>query len=493
MKIVKYVATVSLGLVIAFSTGACEEASDEDTYVEDNITNADVVAGGLMYDKWWAVTGATAPTADHPLWDTQSSNTRTGSDSWRCKECHGWDYQGKDGAYSSGSHYTGFPGIYSAMSNNVQDVFDQLESGTDHDFGSVMADEEILDLAKFITEGLIDMGQYIDGVSKAANGDSAAGKALYENTSSSGGQCIACHGALGTGINFGSTDDPEYLGTLANGNPWETLHKIRYGHPGSSMPSTVANGLTTQDAVDILTYSQTLPANAAEAYVAENYAGADVVDGGLTYDKWWVVTDATAPTADHPLWDTQSSNTRTGSDTWRCKECHGWDYQGADGAYGSGSHYTGFAGVFAAADQYTAAEVFQLIGETEDHDFSTAMADNHLLNLTKFIKEELIDMSDYIDYSTKTALGDTTAGQSLYEDTSTSGGRCITCHGADGTQINFGDETDPEYLGDLADGNPWETLHKIRFGHPGSLMPSTVENGLSTGDAADILTYCQSL
>jgi thiosulfate dehydrogenase len=24
------------------------------------------------------------------------------------------------------------------------------------------------------------------------------------------------------------------------------------------------------------------------------------------------------------LWASQSSNTRDGSTTWRCKECHGW-------------------------------------------------------------------------------------------------------------------------------------------------------------------------
>ena len=27
----------------------------------------------------------------------------------------------------------------------------------------------------------------------------------------------------------------------------------------------------------------------------------------------------------------------SGSDTWRCKECHGWDYMGVDGAYAGGS------------------------------------------------------------------------------------------------------------------------------------------------------------
>lgn len=83
----------------------------------------------------------------------------------------------------------------------------------------------------------------------------------------------------------------------------------------------------------------------------------DRVRGGLLYDKWWAVGEeddhehddheasGAAPEGDHPLWATQSTNERSGGDTWRCKECHGWDYKGADGAYGDGSHFTGFVGV----------------------------------------------------------------------------------------------------------------------------------------------------
>ena len=51
---------------------------------------------------------------DHPLWQLrpdQTTNTRTGAATWRCKECHGWDYMGVDGQYGHGPHKTGFPGI----------------------------------------------------------------------------------------------------------------------------------------------------------------------------------------------------------------------------------------------------------------------------------------------------------------------------------------------------------------------------------------------
>ena len=54
-------------------------------------------------------------------------------------------------------------------------------------------------------------------------------------------------------------DDVKVVGTLANDNPWETLHKIRFGHPGTPMPRTLELGWSTQDAVDVLGYTQTLP------------------------------------------------------------------------------------------------------------------------------------------------------------------------------------------------------------------------------------------
>ena len=77
-----------------------------------------------------------------------------------------------------------------------------------------------------------------------------------------------------------------------------------------------------------------------------------------------------APTTDHALWSLQSqsmppgTNTRTGASTWRCTECHGWDYVGANGAYGvAGSHYTGFSGVLGSTR--SPESVFSLLKEDD--------------------------------------------------------------------------------------------------------------------------------
>ncbi len=213
--------------------------------------------GGLLYDKWWAVTGAVEPETDHPLWALQDTNTRSGSATWRCKECHGWDYKGKDGAYGEGSHYTGFPGVYDASQTQTEtQLLDALTGGTDdrHDFSPVLSEAAREDLADFLKEYIIDDTRYIDyNTKEAIAANVASGEALYSQT------CRRCHGSDGRWINFGSEEEPEYVGTVASGNPWEALHKIRFGNPGTSMPSAIAGDWSTQNMVDVLGYAQTLP------------------------------------------------------------------------------------------------------------------------------------------------------------------------------------------------------------------------------------------
>jgi thiosulfate dehydrogenase len=60
-------------------------------------------------------------------------------------------------------------------------------------------------------------------------------------------------------INFGTIPSPSYIGTVANANPWEFLHKVRFGHPGSPMPSTDLLRWSAQSAADIGVYSASLP------------------------------------------------------------------------------------------------------------------------------------------------------------------------------------------------------------------------------------------
>ncbi|MBI2906662.1 MAG: c-type cytochrome [Chloroflexi bacterium] len=218
---------------------------------------------------------------------------------------------------------------------------------------------------------------------------------------------------------------------------------------------------------------------------------ANVAAGGKLYDKWWTASPgAAAPTGDHPLWSTQTTNTRKGLDTWRCKECHGWDYLGKDGAYGSGSHRTGFAGVIEAGKSKTAAQLVAILKGASNprHNFSPQLSDASLANLAAFLKEGLYDTKGVVDYPTRKPLNaDMSRGRTSY------GSTCAPCHGADGTKLNFGSEKDPEFIGTLAASNPQEFLHKVRAGQPGAAMPSAFESGWTLQDSANVLAFAQTL
>ncbi len=479
--------TILLLFALAFTLSACggdatpsavlesEDQPEEPGQAEVELSGS-IPQGGLLYDKWWKAAGVDEPTGDQPLWATQSSNTRSGADTWRCKECHGWDYMGADGAYGSGSHFTGFPGVFGASGLSDGELLAWLDGSTaaEHDF-SAMGETALADLVTFLQEGMVDGSVYIDSETKAAiGGDTHEGEHLYEEA------CTACHGADGTMINFGDDEEPEYLAAIASGNPWEFIHKVRAGQPGTQMPSSIAGGWSMQQVVDLLAYAQTLPSEPMEV--------SPVSTGGKLYDKWWVVAGVDQPTEDNPVWARQTTNTRSGGDTWRCKECHGWDYMGLFGPYGSGSHFTGFPGVFFAQDKTLEEIVAQISGNVDaDHNFS-AMGEAAITDLATFIKEGQVDMRDYVDYDSKLAIGaDTAKGEELYTAT------CTACHGEDGSMLNFGDADDPEYVGNIAVDNPWEFIHKVLFGQPGTNMPSAYDAGWTAQDVIDLLGYSQTL
>lgn len=449
-----------------------EDTSSEEESIEPVEESApelfgDSLRGGLLYDEWWEALGLEAPEVDHTLWATQTNNTRSGADTWRCKECHGWDYKGVDGAYGSGSHSTGFAGVIQMAGGDANEVLAALQGATnpDHDFSAVMDEQALTDLALFISQEIVDYSQLVGEEKAALSTDFATGNDLYQET------CSECHGPEGLAVNFGKlVTDLEYVGGLAAGNPWEFLHKVRFGQPGTEMPSGIDIGWSLEEQGALLAYVQTLP--------NEN----PVTQGGMLYDKWWNAMGIDVPEGDHPLWATQASNTRSGADTWRCKECHGWDYEGADGAYSSGSHFTGFTGVLGTTDDLLG----WLNGSANaDHDFSPYMDDAAMSMMVAFLQNGTVDMSTYVN-DDKTVNADAGAGQVFYEI------GCARCHGDDGQAINF-NEDDPTFLGDAANDNPWEVLHKAANGQPAEHMPSGINLGWTWEELAAVISYIQTL
>ena len=115
-------------------------APEEPAAVEEPaapMLSGDSLRGGLLYDKWWSPLGLDAPEGDQALWATQDTNTRTGADTWRCKECHGWDYKGVDGAYGDSSHTTGFVGVIQMAGGDANEILAALVDGVQKELARV--------------------------------------------------------------------------------------------------------------------------------------------------------------------------------------------------------------------------------------------------------------------------------------------------------------------------------------------------------------------
>ena len=216
-----------------------------------NYQEADLKNGALLYDNWMKLTKV-KPEGNHPLYPPTAK--KSGKSTWRCKECHGWDYIGKDGRYSKGSHFTGISGVFNVQSDEPEAIYSSLtDNNSKHNFSEYLSDSEMWDLVKFLREGQAPIEAAIDSNGQG-KGNIASGKAHYD------AQCASCHGNDGNEIDFKSDkDNIQGVGWLANDNPEESIHKIRWGHPGSNMPSIITDkNLSEQDAIDILTYSQSL-------------------------------------------------------------------------------------------------------------------------------------------------------------------------------------------------------------------------------------------
>ena len=237
--------------------------------------------GGELYDNWIDSLGAIPPDGNMPLWSHQTTSSASGPDTWRCVTCHGWDYQGKDGAYRTGSNYTGFPGLLQARYKDPQFILDQLTGKIDpaHDYSQLMDRTSLNALVEFITQGLVNDDEFIDPISKEViDGNAAAGKGLFD------GLCANCHGADGAAIQFRFEGLGTTLGTLAVLDPWRFLHRSRFGTPGTAMSQVVGvdQQWTPQQARDVLLYTQSLPTGLSKPTPAVSASGGDAAPGAAS-------------------------------------------------------------------------------------------------------------------------------------------------------------------------------------------------------------------
>lgn len=196
-------------------------------------TEAGLVAyGGQLYDWWYNITSGDIPRGTHPSMPADSG--RKGKKTWRCIECHGYDFNGAHGV-------TGVMGSAGKDPAAVEAILrDDKHAYTDDFFTA----DDFKALAIFVSKGVSDMSGYLkDG---KATGDAANGQAIWETV------CSVCHGADGKKI----TDMPP-VGAVVNKVPMRSLFRIRYGKPGANMPAMSI--FPMEVSVDVLTYAMTLP------------------------------------------------------------------------------------------------------------------------------------------------------------------------------------------------------------------------------------------
>jgi len=245
-----------------------------------------VSRGAQIFDDWTSVVvDAAMPVGNNPIWSRQTNNTISGIDTWRCVVCHGWDYQGVDGAFRTGPYSTGFPGLLESSSKNNASLIKALDGTTDsqHNFTSMLNDDDLNAVVTFLQTGLINDNEYIDIVTrKVIGGNVSNGKEKYEQT------CASCHGDDGTKATFRYEGTEVALGTLAVQDPWRFLHRTRFGTARApDMPLGYELGWTPEDGRDLLLYVQTTLPTGFEIPIVETVEIEPVTNLGGPAQNWF--------------------------------------------------------------------------------------------------------------------------------------------------------------------------------------------------------------
>lgn len=225
---------------------------------------ADAVNGSRLYNDFTKLeTGFVAPEDA-----TVNLEHITGrKDFYRCKQCHAWDRKAKFGSYINRSPKENRPDVSDVQLTNLRlanitELFEGIKGtgggavnltrtangldpalgGNDHpDFGTILSDELIWDLVKYLKEGAFDtdglyasttVGSYPTGSITYSDigrdGNATAGDAFYA------AKCASCHGADGQTIDL----EGRKMGRFAKEKPYELQIKVVSGQLGTAMGHT---------------------------------------------------------------------------------------------------------------------------------------------------------------------------------------------------------------------------------------------------------------
>ncbi|MDP3190827.1 cytochrome c [Rhodoferax sp.] len=404
--------------------------------------SASVVRGGRLYDNWSLEAKGRAPNHPNPAFKSKQTPIAP-ADSWRCVTCHGWDYQGAEG----------IKGI-SAREKTDPLVIAALLKDANHGYGELLSELDRLDLGNFVASGQTDMRKLQALALRSKPGQATSDK-VYATV------CANCHGLDGALLR-----QVPPLGDSARQRPQEVLHVALNGHPGGNMPALRTLGEET--VAKMLVYLQTLP--------SINLA-ASIANGGRLYDDWQVHTGGQRQALPHPAYPPTAYYANAASETWRCKECHGWDYKGHQGQYARGKHATGIKGVRALVGVEPDKIIATL--NSRSHLYGAVLKHRDLQDLANFVSYGQIDMDALIDGRTGLSRGDAARGAAHYRT------MCAGCHGLEGAFVA------KRHVGRVTREDPWHSLHNMLNGHPDDTMPALRE--IDPKVISDILAHMQTL
>jgi hypothetical protein len=126
-------------------------------------------------------------TAPGGAWPDHVKGGKYGKDnSWRCKECHGWDYKGKDGAYAKGSAFQWHQG-HQCFGRQGPGGHRRHPARQDHGYSEAqLSAKDATDLALFVSKGQGNLAKYVSTPCNKSTGDAAKGEVYYNTVCAPG-------------------------------------------------------------------------------------------------------------------------------------------------------------------------------------------------------------------------------------------------------------------------------------------------------------------
>lgn len=261
--------------VIFFTNCSDDEVTTNPPADPVEYTSANGITGGIMYDKFWATESGFNQS------DSNIAKFNQYADFFRCKQCHGWDYLGREGSYINRGPKNNRPNVASgnilqiAKSKTPKELFDAIKKSSGRrdisydlstynpttnnvegdkmpNYSQILTDAQIWDIVKYLKTEAIDVTQLYDAT---YTGTYPTGSASYTNIGKDGNatngaayyvqKCGNCHGADGKAFLIENMS----VGEFTRKKPYEVQHKVKFGQLGS--PMTATTNLTLQNLKDL--------------------------------------------------------------------------------------------------------------------------------------------------------------------------------------------------------------------------------------------------